>query len=241
MNRPAWEAWDMVKAEETLAGIGILKHLPRRDLEALAGRCQWRRYGPDQQIVGHQDETNDAFFIVVGEIRVTIHSLSGKTVTFRDIGAGNLFGELAAIDGKPRAADVVALCETLIAAMPADVFLDLLRNDPEVSASISRQLAGLVRSLTERVFEFSTLAVKNRIHAELLRLGRDHMEGENTAVISPVPTHAEIAARVSTQREVVTRELNALDRAGMIERRGGTLIIPDFARLARTVEEVLGE
>jgi CRP-like cAMP-binding protein len=116
-----------------------------------------------------------------------------------------------------------------------------LRNDPEVSASIHRQLAGLVRSLTERVFEFSTLAVKNRVHAELLRLARDHMEGENTAVISPLPTHAQIAARVSTHREAVTRELNALERSGLIERRGGTLIIPDFARLARTVEEVLGE
>ena len=231
----------MVKAEETLAGIGILKHLPRRDLEALAGRCQWRRYGPDQQIVGHQDETRDVFFIVVGEVRVTIYSLSGKTVTFRDIGAGELFGELAAIDGKPRAADVVALTDSFIASVPADIFLDLLRNNPEVSASIHRQLAGLVRLLTERVFEFSTLAVKNRVHAELLRLARDHMEGENTAVISPVPTHAQIAARVSTTREAVTRELNALERAGLIERRGGTLIIPDFARLARTVEEVIGE
>ncbi len=231
----------MEQTEETLAGIGILKHLPRRNLEALAGRCRWRRYGPDQQIVGHQDETKDVFFIVVGEVRVTIYSLSGKTVTFRDIGAGELFGELAAIDGKPRAANVVALTESLIASMSPDVFLDLLRNDPEVSASIHRQLAGLVRLLTERVFEFSTLAVKNRIHAELLRLARDHMEGENTAVISPVPTHSQIAARVSTHREAVTRELNALERAGLIERRGGTLFIPDLARLARTVEEVTGE
>ena len=231
----------MVKAEETLAGIGILKHLPRRDLEALAGRCQWRRYGPGQQIVGHQDETNDVFFIIEGKVRVTIYSLSGQTVTFRDIGAGELFGELAAIDGKPRAADVFTLTDSLIASMSPDIFLDLLRNDPEVSASIHRQLAGLVRSLTERVFEFSTLTVKNRIHAELLRLARDHMEGENTAVISPVPTHAEFASRVSTHREAVTRELNALERAGLIERHGGTLIIPDFARLARTVEEVLGE
>ena len=231
----------MEQTEETLAGIGILKHLPDRDLAQLAGRCQWSRYGANQQVVGYQDETKDVFFIVVGEVRVTIYSLSGKTVTFRDIGAGELFGELAAIDGKPRAADVVALTESLIASMPADVFLDLMRNDPEVSASIHRQLAGLVRSLTDRVFEFSTLAVKNRIHAELLRLARDHMRDENTAVISPVPTHAEIAARVSTHREAVTRELNALERAGLIERHGGTLIIPDFARLARMVEEVLGE
>ncbi len=70
----------MVKGEETLAGIDILGHLPDGDLDDLAGRCRWRRYGPGQQIVGHQDETNDVFFIVEGEVRVTIYSLSGKTV-----------------------------------------------------------------------------------------------------------------------------------------------------------------
>ncbi len=231
----------MAKGEETLGGIDILGHLPDGDLDQLAGRCRWRRYGPGQQIVGHQDETNDVFFIVEGEVRVTIFSLSGKTVTFRDIGAGNLFGEFAAIDGKPRSADVIALNETLIAAMPAAGFLDLLRNDPDISATIHRQLAGLVRSLTDRVFEFSTLAVKNRVHAELLRLARDHMRDENTAAISPVPTHADFASRVSTHREAVTRELNALERAGLIGRDGVTLIIHDVARLARLVEEVLGE
>ncbi len=231
----------MVKGEETLAGIDILGHLPDGDLDQLAGRCRWRRYGPGQQIVGHQDETNDVFFIVEGEVRVTIYSLSGKTVTFRDIGAGALFGEFAAIDGKPRSADVIALGETLIAAMSAADFLDLLRNDPDISATVHRQLAGLVRSLTDRVFEFSTLAVKNRVHAELLRLARDHMRDENTAAIFPVPTHADFASRVSTHREAVTRELNALERAGLIGRDGGTLIIHDVARLARLVEDVLGE
>ena len=65
----------MARHEETLGGIDILGHLPDGDLDDLAGRCRWRRYGPGQQIVGHQDETNDVFFIVVGEVRVTIFSL----------------------------------------------------------------------------------------------------------------------------------------------------------------------
>ena len=229
------------QAEETLSGIGILLHLPRGNLEALAKRCQWSRYAAKQQIIGHADKTQDVFFVVTGEVRVTIYSSSGKEVTFRDIGAGNLFGELAAIDGKPRSAAVVALADTLIASMPANVFLELSTNDPAVSIAIQRSLAGLVRILTERVYEFSTLMVKNRIRAELLRLARDHVRSENTAEISPVPTHADIASRVSTHREAVTRELNALERVGLIERHDGTLIICDVARLARSVEEVLGK
>ncbi len=104
-----------------------------------------------------------------------------------------------------------------------------------------KELTDLVRLLCERVVEFSTLGVKNRIHAELLRLAQKHMQDDNSAAISPVPTHADIASRVSTHREAVTRELNHLAHAGVIERRSGVLVISDVAKLTRMVEEVRGE
>ena len=230
----------MKEAKETLGGIELFESLPRRDLEALGKRCQWRRYGAGQEIVGHQDDTKDVYFIVRGEVRVTVFSLSGKEVAFRDMRAGQSFGELAAIDGKPRSANVVALAESLIASMPAKVFWDVLHNHPEVAAAVMRHLSRLVRRLSERVFEVSALAVRNRIHAELLRLARRNMRDDNSAAISPAPTHADIANRVSTHREAVTRESNALTRAGLIERQSGALIIRDVAALARMVEEVLG-
>ena len=91
------------------------------------------------------------------------------------------------------------------------------------------------------VGEARELLDKNRIRAELLRLARDHVRSENTAEISPLPIHADIANRVSTHREAVTRELNALERVGLIERHDGTLIIRDVARLARSVEEDFGK
>jgi CRP-like cAMP-binding protein len=90
------------------------------------------------------------------------------------------------------------------------------------------------------VFEFSALAVNNRIHAELLRLAQDHMTGENVAVIDPVPTHAEIASRISTRREAVTREFNQLSRAGIVQRRSSTLVVRDVERLKRLVQDVVG-
>ncbi len=110
-----------------------------------------------------------------------------------------------------------------------------------VAEATLKRLTNQLRVLSERVFEFSTLTVKNRIHAELLRLARDHMRGENTAAISPAPTHAHIASRVSTHREAVTRELNDLARAGLIERRHGVLIIRDVNHLIRMVREVVGQ
>ena len=231
----------MEQGDETLSGIELFSDLTDRDFDVLNTRCRWRRYRADQQIVAHHDQTNDVFFIVSGEVRVVIYSLAGKQITFRDMGAGTTFGELSAIDGKPRSANVIALTDAVVPSMPASVFWQVLRDHPEVSARILKQLAGLARNLSERVFEFSALGVKNRIHAELLRLARDHGGDGNSAIISPAPTHAEIASRVSTHREAVTRELNALDHGGLIERSGGALIISDIPRLARLVDEILDE
>ena len=98
-----------------------------------------------------------------------------------------------------------------------------------------------IRALTSRVYEFSTLAVNNRIQAELLRLANLAPQGGNAARIAPAPTHVEIASRVSTHREAVTRELNRLSRMGLIERRDGTLLVKDLDRLAKMVHEASGE
>jgi len=70
----------------------------------------------------------------------------------------------------------------------------------------------------------------------LLRLARDQELDADKAVITPVPTHADIASRVSTHREAVTRELTALARDGLIERGDGVLVIADVPRLAQLVE-----
>ncbi len=229
----------MERLEGTLSGIEFLRSLPADAVEDLAKRCQWHRYGPQQLIVGQEDETRDVFFIVRGKVRVIVYAASGKEVSFRDLGAGQMFGELSAIDGQPRSATVVALQDALMARMPPAVFLAMLERHPQIARRVMHYLVGLVRALSERVFEFSTLAVKNRIHAELLRLAREAgASNKGPQRISPAPTHAEIASRISTHREAVTRELNELVRAGLLERCSGGLIIRDVARLARLVEDV---
>jgi CRP/FNR family transcriptional regulator, cyclic AMP receptor protein len=99
----------------------------------------------------------------------------------------------------------------------------------------------LIRCLSDRVVEFSALAVQHRVHAELLRLARISSPGHATAVIYPVPTHTDIANRISTHREAVTRELGNLCRAGLLERRNGSLVIRDVNKLSKMVADVLGE
>jgi CRP-like cAMP-binding protein len=221
-----------------LRRVALLAGLADEALEALARECAWRNVAAGQRIVSRDAKDRDVYLIVAGRARVTIYSAAGRQVTFRDLAAGEFFGDIAAIDGEPRSADVVALESALVASMTPAVFRRLLREHPDVAERILRSLAGLVRRLSERVIDLSTLGVQNRIHADLLRRARAAGVTGNAARIDPAPKHADVASEVSTYREQVTRELSALAKAGIVGREAGALVVRDVARLERLVAEV---
>jgi CRP/FNR family transcriptional regulator, cyclic AMP receptor protein len=221
-----------------LKQVLLFQGLSQDRLESLAAQCHWRRVEPGQVIVARNSPDRDVHFVVSGRVRVTSFSAGGRQVTFRDQDAGEMFGDLAAIDGQPRSADVLALDSVLVASLTPDHFRELLAVEPLVRERVLQRLAGLVRLLSERVIELSTLGVQNRIHAELLRLARQTGAGGNRIRIDPAPKHADIASQVSTYREQVTRELSALTKQGLLEKDGTALVLTDVARLERIVAEV---
>ena len=230
----------MGEAEGTLAGVGLFVGLEPHEVDELGRQCTWRRHAAGHEVVGHNEPSTAVDFVVEGGVRAAVFTASGKQVSFREIGRAEFFGELAASDGQTRSATIVATHDFLIASMSAEAFSRTLAEFVPASQAMLVHLTAQVRALSERVVEFTALAVNNRIHAELLRLARDHATADNEAEIDNPPTHAEIASRVATHREAVTREMNFLDRAGVIERHTGKLIIRDVGRLAGMVEKVLG-
>jgi CRP-like cAMP-binding protein len=225
----------------SLSDIAIFANLSADALEGIQKRCSWQTYAPGEPIVEYLDDSDDVFFIVAGAVRVTLYSTTGKIVNLRNLGTGEVFGEYPAIDGGPRSASVEAQTRCVVASMPAAAFQELLSTEPRVAQAMLPQLVTKIRALTTRVYEFSTLAVNNRIQAELLRLANLAPKDGKSARIIPAPTHVEIASRVSTHREAVTRELNRLSRIGIAERQGSALVIKDVDRLAEMVHEATGE
>jgi len=231
----------MTQSEHSLANVKLLADLPQDVLAQLGRRCTWRQFEPGAPIIDYQDVSDDVFFVVEGFVRVTIYSLAGKAVSFNELGPGEVFGEYPAIDGGERSASVEAHTSCRLASMSSSAFLNLLQSEPVVAMALVRQLVATVRRLTTRVYEFSTLAVNNRIQAELLRLASLSSREGNVAQITPSPTHFEIASRISTHREAVTRELNRLAKIGILERHGTTLTVKNVDRLADMVHEASGE
>lgn len=225
----------------SLEGIRILAGLTPAEHEDMAKACSWKTYRADEQIIDRQSESRDVLFVVKGRVRIVLYSLSGREIALDEKAAGDYFGELAALDGEPRSASVVALEESVIAALPPEAFMRLLRDHPEVVVGVMQRMSRVIRRATERIMDLSTLGANNRVHAELLREARAAMTGDNTAVLSPIPTHTDIASRVSTTRETVARVLNDLARSGVVKREKDSLVITDVDRLMELVEEVRGE
>jgi CRP/FNR family transcriptional regulator, cyclic AMP receptor protein len=229
-------ATPMKRQIATLAAVPLFRTLDPPAIERLDARCMWRRVEAGQWIIDYQDEGTDVFFVVAGLVRVKIRAVSGREIILRDIGAGELFGEMAAIDGKPRSAGIVAVTGATVARMPAAVFLDHIHRHADVCDRVLQLLVGEVRKLANRVNEYNTLDVRHRIYAELLRLSRPDEHQANVAVITPPPPHADLAARVSTRREAISRELGSLQRQGMLEKRRGALVLLDVERLRRLIQ-----
>ena len=145
----------ITQPQYSLENIALLKGLSPDSLQALASSCSWRRYEPGEPIVEYLDRSDDVFFLISGEARVIVYSLSGKVVSFHDLTAGDMFGELPAIDGRPRSASVEARTSCLVASMKAPAFRELVQAEPMVGQALLKQLVATIRRLSTRVYEFS--------------------------------------------------------------------------------------
>jgi CRP/FNR family transcriptional regulator, cyclic AMP receptor protein len=209
--------------------------------DELAGHVRIIKRKNGQVVIGHQDETTDVFVVFEGSLRVELFSVNGREIIIADVGKGNIVGEFAALDEQPRSATVTATSDCTLASIPGPAFKKAVLGNLKTAEWIVTRLTGQIRLLTERLFEMNALAVRSRLHCELLRLALDNGVNDNTATVSPSPTHQQIASKIGTHREAVTRELGYLQDQGITEQEGRKLTICDVERLAEIVRAAAGD
>lgn len=198
---------------------------------ALAPHARTLLLRPGQTLISHQDETDDVFIVLEGALRVELLSRNGREIILSDAGVGAIVGEFAALDGAPRSASVTTVSKARVARVPGALFREAALADPESAGWLALRLVRMVRTMTERVFELNALAVRSRLHCELLRMALDAGISAKAARLEPSPTHAELANRIGTHREAVTRELGYLSEQGITRSAGRTLSILEVASL----------
>lgn len=226
-------------AEETLRKIELFKSLDDEGYGQVSSLVKWKQYRKGAEIISYLSENDDVFFIASGRVRVTIFSFTGKEISYQELGPGGMFGELSAIDQLPRTANVITSVSSRIGVLSRNDYWRLIDQYPGVAAATMKRLAGLVRFLVDRVYQYGALDVKDRVRMEVLRLARENMSSDDTATIHNFPIHREIANRVNTHREAVTRELNELSRLGLIEQKRRVLKVTAVSQLMGLLSENL--
>ena len=226
---------------ENLCDIPLFASLDRADGERLGKSCLWKDYEANELVMDIDEETTDVRFVISGLVRVINRFSIGKEVILSEMEPGHFFGELAAIDGETRSANITTLYRSRICIVPQKIFLEILRQSPEINLEVMQVLTKRIRTLNLRLAEQSFLQAKHRLYAELIRLSKPRLGHEGQRSISPPPTQKELAERIGTRREVVSRELNALQKQDCFEKTRGALVLTNVTELQRRISEAWNE
>jgi CRP-like cAMP-binding protein len=161
----------------------------------------------------------------------------GKEFILADLRDGEFFGELSAIDGETRSANVTALTRAVICIVGAGLFREMLSASAMMSAQVMQLLTRRIRALNARLLEHSVLDIRHNLYAELLRLSIPRLQAEPTRIVTPPPYHHVLAARIGCRREQITRELRSMEQEGLLQKARGGLILPQPDTLHARIEQ----
>jgi CRP-like cAMP-binding protein len=219
--------------------ISLFSSLTEKQCGELEKKLITRTFNENELILDFEDQSSDVLFITSGKVRVLYRSVLGREVILADLAEGDFFGELSAIDGKGRSANVTALQRTEISRLSSSEFLELATTVPQIAKEILNVLVSRIRALDLRFSEMSVLKTNERLYAELLRLSQPRRSNKEERIISPPPFHHHLAGRIGCRREVVSREISALTKVGILEKTRGGLVILDVAELEGRIAAAL--
>lgn len=221
---------------DDLRELSLWRDLDTHVLEKIVEKMHCQQISAGRSVFTQNDENDDVFFVLSGHLRLTTYTVTGREVIFNDLHPGDLVGETSALDGEPRGANLIAVTNAEVASVDSRAFRALLREHPDFALAIMQHLSRLVRALNSRI-HLLTSPVPTRICAELLRLAELRLINDNAARIVPAPKHVDVANRVNTQREAVSRTLSNLQRQKIVRRGLGELVVLDVAALRRLAEQ----
>ena len=220
---------------ELLRSVPLFSDLEAGELERFS-RVAVARSFPAGTRVFHEGDHSDACYIVrEGSFRVTREHSDGRAITLATLGTGDIFGELAMLDGEVRSASVEALTDGELLALPAGEVRSLLGRHPEITVKLIAALVRRLRSANERISRQSFQTVPSRVAGVLSQLVAEESpresEGEGGEVTIRM-NQADLAQLAGTSRESVSRFLADLERSGIVRPGRGrvTVLAPEKLR-----------
>jgi len=225
-----------------MSKVAILRRVPLfaglsdQELETLAGSLGRRTFAKGM-IIFHKGGLGRSLYIIEsGQVRIFSLSETGQEISINIYGPGELFGELAILDGLPRSAGAMAMERTVTLTLYRDDFLRCLETCPRMVKDIVAVLSRRLRYTTAYAETLAFLDVYGRVAAKLLELAdRYGVAKAGAEQIELHLTQAELASWVVASRESVNKVLGTFRDQGLIQLEGQAITILDREALGRQV------
>jgi CRP-like cAMP-binding protein len=217
---------------ELLRNVPIFSELSDFDVATLSRVATRRRY-PKDTVIFFENEEGDFFFMILeGRIKVTILGDDGREIILSVLGAGDFFGEMALLDNEPRSATAIAIEESELLSLHRTDFQNVIADNRAIMSALIRILTARLRRANHQISTLALLDVYGRVARVMLDMAKE--EGKRLKdgrIAFRRATHQEIANRIGTTRETVTRMLKDLERHGLIRVEGKEIVLqPDFEK-----------
>jgi CRP/FNR family cyclic AMP-dependent transcriptional regulator len=218
---------------ESIARIPFFAGLDSSAVERVAAGMRTRRFRRGE-VIFHIGDPGDALFILVsGEVKISLPSDTGDEAIIATLREGDVFGELALLDGAPRSATAIAMVASQCAVLPRDAFRVLISEEPAVRDALLASLAAELRRLTMHVEELHFLDMTGRLAARLVRLASEaRTTGSDGSIrLLPTITQGDLAAMVGCTRQSVNKLLGQFTDDGLVRLDREGIVVTDLQGL----------
>lgn len=216
----------------------LFGNLPAADVDMLAGYARVERFRKGATIFHKGDTGGGLMAVLDGQVKISVPSAEGKEAVLNIIRAGQVFGEIALLDGQPRTADAVAMVDCDLLVLDRREFVPLLRANPDLALRIMELLCARLRRTSEQVEDVMFLHLEGRLAKALLRLSQDQ-GGGGTPSARVAITQRELGQMIGMSRESTNKQLQDWQRRGWVRLVKGGVELVDRDALQEMTEAMI--
>ena len=217
---------------EQLRRMILFSELEESHLDLLLDRHRETGYQAEQVIVMEQDWGESIFLLHRGLAKVRTYTADGDEVVMSLLGAGDIFGEMVALDGSVRSADVVALTPLQLVKLRVPPFKSLLQENTVFALALARLQVSRLRDLNRR-FALQTGDATTRLLDALAYVARKSSVTNDPQALIPALPQRELALLAGLARETASRTLSKLRARGTVSELDGGLKLADLQPLRK--------
>lgn len=190
-----------------------------------------KNYAQSTLLQRQGDPVKHISIVLSGSARAVTYTEFGQKVWVTDYEADELFGLEILQSDATSICDIVANSSVGIHHLTVEEFLTYVQSKPDVTHAVLDHLGQQLESRSRRLIQALSVSAKGRVCAELVRLAKPMGNAAPAFFIRPTPVFSELALRVGSTRESVSRTVSGLVQSGIIERKAGAIVVPDIDRL----------